>query len=353
MDKTKETDLVLPQDEKRLSYQSTDSCPITLELEPTDIDTTFECDSQYSPIPSIMEKLSWRQGFTKQVMLIIVGYGILALYASSPPHFITMFTALTSTPSHTIALEQLLPILFSMPESETPPSGPFKFTGGFALSTKTIGMILSSQGFLQMIAQLLVFPVVTRKLGSLKTFRVVIFLYPMYYCLVPYVALLPKQLRYPGIYLLLIFKVTAQSLSFPSTQIMLANAAPSKRVLGTLNGFAASSASLARAFGPTLAGLVQSWGLNIGYSGLPWWSCALVAVLGATVSTWMKDKKRSSQASGLSRPSHEEDELIVQPLLTANNRDSSVDDTSPIGFPRHSEVFEDHAATLPSKEHDR
>jgi hypothetical protein len=76
---TKETDLVLPQDEKRLSYQSTDSCPIISELETSDIDTTFECDSQCSPIPSIREKLSWHQGFTKQVVLIIVGYGILAL----------------------------------------------------------------------------------------------------------------------------------------------------------------------------------------------------------------------------------------------------------------------------------
>ena len=258
------------------------------------------------------------------------------------------------TLSHTIALEQLLPILFSMPESETPPTGPFKFTGGFALSTKTIGFILSSQGLLQMVAQLLLFPAVTRKLGSLKTFRAVIFLYPMYYCFVPYAALLPKWLQYPGIYLLLIFKVTAQSLSFPSTQIMLANAAPSKRVLGTLNGFAASSASLARAFGPTLAGLVQSWGLNMGYSGLSWWSCAVVAILGAIVSIWMKDEKRGNQASGVSRHSHEEDELIVQPLLAANGRDGSVGNTSPpMGFPRHSKTFEDHASILLSKERER
>jgi len=69
-----------------------------------------------------------------------------------------------------------------------------------------------------------------------------------------------------------------------------------------------------------------------------------VAVLGATVSIWMKDEKRSNQTSGLSRPSHEEDELIVQPLLTANNRDSSV---------HHNEAFEDHTATLLSKEHER
>ena len=85
MGNTKEKELVLSQDEKRLSYQSTDSCPMTPRLEPPDTDTTFECDS---PIPSIREKLSWRQGFTKQVMLIIVGYGILALYAFSPTCYV-------------------------------------------------------------------------------------------------------------------------------------------------------------------------------------------------------------------------------------------------------------------------
>jgi hypothetical protein len=82
MTKTKETDLVLPQDEKRLSYHSTDSCPASPGIEPLDIDAAPECNSQCSPLPSIQEKLSWRQGFTKQVMLIIVGYGILALYVS-------------------------------------------------------------------------------------------------------------------------------------------------------------------------------------------------------------------------------------------------------------------------------
>lgn len=227
-----------------------------------------------------------------------------------------------------------------MPESEAPLSGLLKFTGGFALSTKAIGFILSSQGVLQIVAQLLVFPAVIRRLGTLRTFRMIVFLYPIYYCLVPYVALLPHSLRYPGIYLVLIFKVTAQSLSFPSMQIMIANAAPSKRVLGTINGFAASSASLARAFGPTLAGIVQSWGLSLGYSGLSWWSCAAVALGGAGFSLWIEERKRCEQPRELSRDSYEEEALIV-PLLTArDDSDSSVGGPSPLMTPRPSTAIE-------------
>lgn len=82
---TKETDLVLPQDEKRLSYQSTDSAPTSIQNQPLDVDTAFECESECTPIPTTSEKLSWRQGFSRQVMLIIIGYGILALYVSMLP----------------------------------------------------------------------------------------------------------------------------------------------------------------------------------------------------------------------------------------------------------------------------
>src|SRR5262249_2186018 len=131
-----------------------------------------------------------------------------------------------------------------------------------------------------------------RKFGSLNTFRFVILAYPALYFLTPYLALLPRDLRMPGVYLILVWKVTAQSLAYPSTAIMLANSAPSKKVLGTLNGVAASSASLCRAFGPTVSGFIQSAGLRLGYSGLSWWSCALVAMVGATESLWMNEEKR-------------------------------------------------------------
>jgi len=250
--------------------------------------------------------------------------------------------------SHTIALEQLLPLMFSMPESDEPPSSILKFTGGFGLSSKTVGFILSSQGILQMIAQLLVFPIVQRRLGSLRTFRTVVFLYPVYYCLLPYLALLPIALRYPGIYLVLIFKVTAQSLAFPSVQIMIANAAPSKRVLGTINGFAASSASLARAFGPTVAGLVETFGLSIGYSILSWWTCAAVAIIGAGISMSMVDDKGCNQSKAISRTGMEEDDLADRPLLAEGTESDS--EPSPFATPRPSATIDGMTVLTASKE---
>ncbi|KAK0774627.1 hypothetical protein LTR75_016814 [Friedmanniomyces endolithicus] len=210
--------------------------------------------------------------FTKQVIFNIVGFGILAY--------------------HTISAEQLLPVLFSMPVSDTPPSLPFKFLGGFALETKYIGAILAAQGFIQMVATMVVFPIVSRKLGSLRTYRMVVISYPILYLAVPYLTLVPLRWRMPAVWAVIVWKVTAHAFAFPSTNIMLANAAPSTKVLGTLNGVASSAASGMRAFGPTVSGLLQSAGLSIGVLGLPWWMNALIASTGAVLSLFMIEERR-------------------------------------------------------------
>jgi hypothetical protein len=159
--------------------------------------------------------------------------------------------------------------------------------GGFALPTSTIGAILSVQGIIQMIVTIVVFPWVNKRIGSLWCYRCAVLFYPFLYFVVPYVTLLPESLKYPAIYLILVWKVTSQAFAFPSSSIMLANAAPSSKVLGTLNGAAGSAASGARAIGPTLSGLVQSAGLSINTLGLPWWVNSSVAVIGAIVSLCM------------------------------------------------------------------
>lgn len=143
-----------------------------------------------------------------------------------------------------------------------------------------------------MIAQVIIFPWISKKLGSLRTFWITIAAYPFLYMIAPYLALLPKHFRIPGIVLLLVWKVTAQSLSYPSLAIMLANAAPSKKVLGTLNGAAASSASVCRGFGPTISGAVDTFGTNYGISGLAWWVCAAFAATAWIPGACMKEERR-------------------------------------------------------------
>ena len=159
------------------------------------------------------------------------------------------------------------------------------------MSTKVIGSILSAQGVIQTIATFIVFPWISGKLGRLATFRLAIFSYPLLYLLVPYLAVLPEGFRTPVLYTVVVWKVTAQAFAFPPLQIFLANSAPSKTVLGTLNGCAASSASLCRAIGPTLSGVFQAAGLSVGCVGLPWWSSSAIAIVGAALSLYIQPKQ--------------------------------------------------------------
>jgi hypothetical protein len=316
-----ESAMFIPEDEKTFDFGSTDSSPrlSTVSTSVPEVEVYVSKSSLSSP----RKAYTWGEMFNNQVLLLILGLGLLALYVSNLLHKFC-YSILKPISSHTIAFEQLLPVLFSMPESRTTPELPFKFVGGFALSTKTIGTILSIQGFLQMIAQVFVFPNIVKRLGALKTFRLAIFGYPILYFLVPYLSLVPRLLRYPAILFVLLWKVTAQTLSYPSTSLMLADAAPPK-VLGTLNGFAQSSACLARTIGPVLAGTIQAAGLRIGYSGLSWWFCASIAVFGAIASCWQHDQTPST--SSVTNPSivdiAEEEALLGEPVISPEPRNSS------------------------------
>ena len=202
-----------------------------------------------------------------------------------------------------------MPVFLSEDRSDAKPMLPFKFSGGFALSTKTIGLMMAVQGIYSMIAQLWLFPFIVRRIGTLASFRVVMVVWPLLYVAVPYLVLLPEKLQTTGIYVTLLIKITFHVIAFPSNAILLTNAAPSKSVLGTINGVAASTACLARAFGPTVTGFIHSAGLKIGCNGLAWWAGGLVCAIGALESFWMEECD-----GRMDRPS-EEEEPLCEPLL--------------------------------------
>jgi hypothetical protein len=167
---------------------------------------------------------------------------------------------------------------------------PFKFVSGYGLDTKQIGVILSIQGIYSMVATVFLFPILVRSLGALGLFRLIALSYPILYITTPYLVLLPNSLRMMGVYGVVIWKCTFATMAYPSNAILLTNSAPSLLMLGTINGVAASTASLSRAFGPTVSGLLFSAGLRLGYSGLAWWCSAVIAVAGALISLGMTEK---------------------------------------------------------------
>ena len=184
-----------------------------------------------------------------------------------------------------------MPVFLSTSTTTDTPSLPFKFTGGFGLSSKTIGTLLSIQGVYSMVAQLFFFPFIVKRLGTLRLFRVVATTWPLLYFIVPYMVLLPPSFQIPGVMFCLLWRITAQVLAFPANAILLTNAAPSSMVLGLVNGVAAATASFSRALGPTTSGLIHSAGLSLGYTGFAWWIGGLIASMGALESFLIREGK--------------------------------------------------------------
>ncbi|KKA29637.1 hypothetical protein TD95_000674 [Thielaviopsis punctulata] len=210
--------------------------------------------------------------FTKPVILNIISYGILAF--------------------HTMTFDQLFPVFLSTnPPEHRNVHLPFKFVDGFGFDTKIIGVILAVQGGYSMISNYFLFPIVANSVGPRRLFKILASSYFILYLVTPYVVLLPENIRMFGVYFLVIWKCTFSTMAYPSNAILLTNSAPSNLSLGTINGIAASTASLCRAFGPTISGFLYALGLRTGYSGMAWWSSALVSLVGAAISLYITEPK--------------------------------------------------------------
>lgn len=184
-----------------------------------------------------------------------------------------------------MVFDSLLPVFLSTnpPELGAPASLPFKFAGGFGLDTKTIGIVLAVQGLYSMVSTHFLFPQITKRIGALRLFQLLSVLYPLLYFFTPYISLLPESARMVSIYAVVVWKCTFSTLAYPSNAILMANSAPTTLTLGTINGAAASTASLCRALGPIISGFFYTMGMETGYSGLSWWVTALVTIGGAYI----------------------------------------------------------------------
>jgi hypothetical protein len=223
--------------------------------------------------------------------------------------------------SHTMTFDQLLPVFLATapPKDKVETSLPFRFVDGFNLDSKSVGIVLSIQGAYQLFLNLFVVPNTVKRFGPWRTFRFIVVAYFLLYLVTPYLVLLPKEYQMIGLAVILVWKSTFASIVYPCNGILTANSAPSHLALGTINGVAASTASLCRAFGPTISGILYSVGLKTGYSGLAWWSTALVAIGGAVVGLRIPDPVTHSRSMDEDVNVHDCDVEIAERTRTSDD----------------------------------
>ncbi|KAF3357821.1 hypothetical protein VdG1_05486 [Verticillium dahliae VDG1] len=121
------------------------------------------------PRPRYTARLPFRRLFTRNVLFTFTSHFILALHVGT--------------------FNSLWFVFLSTPVSTGPAAPPWRFTGGLGLPPSSIGFAMATLGVIGLALQLLLYPRLSARLGTLRSFRASLPFFPLAYTLAPYLAL--------------------------------------------------------------------------------------------------------------------------------------------------------------------
>ncbi|KAL2786239.1 major facilitator superfamily domain-containing protein [Aspergillus keveii] len=214
--------------------------------------------------------------WTQQVILQVLALSLLAFHKVSSDVIIPIFLATASGPAERATASNNISFL-------TP-------TAGFGMAPPSISTLLLMQAIAAVVAQLLVVPWTITRWGALRSFRWSSLVIPWLYCFTPFTAQLVAPLSIIAISVDLLVKGMLVNIGYVASAILITNTAPGPQHLATINGVAASLSCLARSVGAAVSGSMFHQGLHIGNLGLPFWTLAGVALVGAVLSWALRDE---------------------------------------------------------------
>ena len=218
--------------------------------------------------------------FTKRVVMLTIALGIFTYHSMTYDHLMPIFFQDERVPA---GGDHVMSIL-----AEATSNSRGSLAGGLGLSVKDTGFVMAINGLIALLVQAVVFPIMAVWLGVWKVFMTVTILHPIAYFIVPWLALLPHSLLYPGIYFCLTVRNCLSILAYPVLLILIKEASPGPRSLGKINGLAASTGAACRTIASPVAGFLYGVGIEIDFTAIAWWASALVAVVGAVQALLIK-----------------------------------------------------------------
>ncbi|ORY01402.1 MFS general substrate transporter [Basidiobolus meristosporus CBS 931.73] len=181
--------------------------------------------------------------FTRNTVPVIIGYMLLALQSIITDEIIPIWAATTIV------------------------------KGGLHFTTKQTGLFLSFCGLITPPLQWFLYPKFHKIFGPRRLYQLSMLLLAPVYFTIPFVSNLARdesdngsRLVWAALLSLIGLRAACNVFSFTNCNILVANSAPSRRVLGSLNGINQVACSIMRAIGPTLGGTLWSWSLSHDYS---------------------------------------------------------------------------------------
>lgn len=236
--------------------------------------------------PHYPNSLPFRRIFTYNVICVLVSHALLAFAMGT---FQSIFYTFLSTPVYDPA----------HPLPNYTPHVPFIFTGGTGLSPRDIGFSMATLGSIGIALQLFLYPAVNTHLGTVTSWRIFLYCFPIIYFFTPFLAIIPSTTPPPSektgftfwaaLTSLIFLFVIGRTFAAPAAQILLNNCCPHPTVLGTVHGIGQSASAAARTIGPALGGWIYGVGLEKGIVGATFWVLAGFAGLSCFASNFVKD----------------------------------------------------------------
>ncbi|KAI4176362.1 MAG: hypothetical protein LQ343_001101 [Gyalolechia ehrenbergii] len=260
----------------------------------------WNVNSDGSPRAPSINSITRDTIFTRRIVMLIIALGIFTYHSMTFDHLLPIF--LQDKPRH---------------HHLEASSGLFNVPGGLGLTTQAVGIIMSINGLIALVIQAVLFPLFAAWLGVWRVLIFVTVLHPVEYFIVPYLATLPENLVYTGIWICLTIRNFTAILAYPVLLILLKEASPSPNVLGKINGLAASAGAACRTLAPPIAGLLYGVGSRHGFTGLAWWGSGVVAIIGAIQIFWVdREKNKTAHVRSVApclapiQPEHREGDIV-------------------------------------------
>ena len=164
------------------------------------------------------------------------------------------------------------------------PHPPLIFNGGIGLPPRSVGFAMAILGTIGITLQLILYPIINARIGTVRSWRIFLYCFPIVYTLIPFLSLVPSTTPPPSqktgfpiwstLTGLLLVQVVGRTFATPASTILINNCSPHPSVLGTIHGIGQSASSGARTIGPALGGYLYGLGLEKGCVGAVFWALA-------------------------------------------------------------------------------
>ncbi|TVY92986.1 putative membrane protein [Lachnellula willkommii] len=180
------------------------------------------------------------------------------------------------------------------PENQRPP---FRFNGGAGMHPRQVGLAMSCLGAIGVILQMLIYPRLNDRWGTVQIWRKALFVFPIVYVLAPFISLVASAkinegktvLTWFAMGFILLLFVAGRTGVTPATTLLINDCTPHPSVRGTIHTAGTTIGNISRSFFPVIAFVIFGKGLNIGIVGLGFWCVAGLSVLACVASFWVRE----------------------------------------------------------------